>query len=141
MHKINIIFRWIMLSKLCLPDQLKNSYMELLMRSGANIQISIKKNDPFESNDFIWNSKDISHGNCHLWHQKSSLPSTKVLGFVAFRVTSKILGIWSAERSWGDVKKNQDIYQLLAVTFLRSRVFCIHLPVLKKQGMEGLYLT
>ena len=27
-------------------------------------------NDPFESNEFIWNSKDISDGNSHLWHQK-----------------------------------------------------------------------
>ena len=32
------------------------------------------------------------------------MPSTKVLGFVACRVTSKILGILSAERSWVDVK-------------------------------------
>ena len=28
------------------------------------------KNDPFESNDFIWNSKDITDGNSHMWHQK-----------------------------------------------------------------------
>ena len=41
MHKINIIFRWTMLSKLCLLDQLKNSYMELLIRSGVNIFYSI----------------------------------------------------------------------------------------------------
>ena len=47
------------------------------------------KNDPFDSNDFIWNSKDITDDNSHLWHQKYSLPSTKVLGFVACRVTSK----------------------------------------------------
>ena len=40
--KINIIFRWIMLSKLCLPNQMKKSYTELWIRSGANIQISIK---------------------------------------------------------------------------------------------------
>ena len=39
-----------------------------------------------------------------MWHQKYSLPSTKVIGFVACRVTSKILGIGSAERSWGGVK-------------------------------------
>ena len=44
-------------------------------------------NDPFDSNDFIWNSKDITDGNSHLWHHKYSLPSTKVLGFVACRVT------------------------------------------------------
>ena len=29
-----------------------------------------QKNDPFDSNGFIWNSKDISDGNSHLWHQK-----------------------------------------------------------------------
>ena len=49
-------------------------------------------------------NEDITDGNSHLWHQKYSLPSTKVLDFVACRVTSKILGIGSAERSWGDVK-------------------------------------
>ena len=62
------------------------------------------KNDPFDSNEFIWNGKYITDGNIHIWHHKYSLPSTKVLGFVACRVTSKILGIESAERSWGDVK-------------------------------------
>ena len=36
--------------------------------------------------------------------QKYSLPFTKVLGFVACRVTSKVLGIGAAESSWGDVK-------------------------------------
>ena len=58
-----------------------------------------QNNDPFYSNEFICNSKDISDGNSHLWHQKYSLPSTKVLGFVAWRVTSKILGMGSADRS------------------------------------------
>ena len=62
------------------------------------------KNDTFDSNEFIWNSKDICDGNSHLWYQKYSLPSTKDLGFVAFSVTSKILGIGSADRLWGDVK-------------------------------------
>ena len=35
---------------------------------------------------------------------KSSLTCTKVLGFVACTVTSKVLVIGSAERYWGDVK-------------------------------------
>ena len=48
-------------------------------------------NDPFDRNDFIYNSKDITDCNSHLWHQKYSLPSTTVIGFVASRVTSKIL--------------------------------------------------
>ena len=51
------------------------------------------KNDPYDSNEFIWISKDIRDGNSHLWHQKYYLPSTKVIGFVACRVTSKIIGI------------------------------------------------
>ena len=37
-------------------------------------------------------------------HQKYSLPSTKVIGFVDCRVTLKNTGIGSAKRSWGDVK-------------------------------------
>ena len=57
----------------------------------------------FDADEFIWKSKDISDGNSHLWHQKYSLPLTKVLGFVACRVTSKFLGIGAAERPWGDV--------------------------------------
>ena len=51
----------------------------------------------YDADEFIRKRKDISDGNSHLWHQ------TKVLGFVACRVTSKVLGIGAAERSWGDV--------------------------------------
>ena len=51
------------------------------------------KNDPFDSNEFIWNSKDITYDNSNLCHQKYTLTSTKVLGSVACRVTSKIIGI------------------------------------------------
>lgn len=40
----------------------------------------------------------------HIWHKKNSYCQTKVLGKVACIVTSKILGIGSAERAWGDVK-------------------------------------
>ena len=58
----------------------------------------------FDSNEFIWNSKDISDGNSHIWNHKYSLASIKALGFVACRVTSNIVGIGYAERSWGDVK-------------------------------------
>ena len=58
----------------------------------------------FDADEFIWKSKDISDGNSHLWHQKYSLPFTKVIDFVTYRVTSKVLGIGATERSWGDVK-------------------------------------
>ena len=74
------------------------------------------KNGPFKSNEFIWNSKYICDINSHLWHHKYSLPSNKFIGFVTCRVTSKILGIGSAERSWGDVKtiKSGNISSLLS---------------------------
>ena len=39
-----------------------------------------------------------------MWHSRNSLRYANVLGPLACRVTSKILGIGSAERSWGDVK-------------------------------------
>ena len=45
------------------------------------------KNGSFGSGGFIWKSKDIRDGNSHLWHQKYSIPCTKVLGFVACRFT------------------------------------------------------
>lgn len=51
---------------------------------------------------------DALNGNSYLWHELYSLPYTRVLGFVACRVTSKRLGIGSAERSWADVKQIKD---------------------------------
>ena len=81
-------------------------------------------NDPFDSNEFIWNSKNISDGNSHILHQKYSLPSTKVIGFVACRVTSKIIGIGSAESSWGDVKtiKSVNISALGSEIYEKQRI-------------------
>ena len=61
-------------------------------------------NDPFDSNEFIWSSKDIFDINSHLWHHKYYTPSTKFIGVVDSRVTSKIIGIVSEEPSWVDVK-------------------------------------
>ena len=58
----------------------------------------------FNGGEFIWKIKVIRDGNSHLWHQKYSLPCTKVLGFVACRVTSNVLGIGTAEKYWGDAK-------------------------------------
>jgi hypothetical protein len=52
----------------------------------------------------IWKSKMCTNGQSHLWHQAHTRPLYKELGSVACRVTSKLLGIGSAERAWGDVK-------------------------------------
>jgi hypothetical protein len=48
--------------------------------------------------------KDILEGRVFVWHKKETLRYTQEFGKFACRVTSKILGIGSAERSWGDVK-------------------------------------
>ena len=56
------------------------------------------KNCSFDGDECIWKSKDIIDGNRQLWHQKYSLPCTKVIVFVACRFTSNILGIGAAER-------------------------------------------
>jgi len=56
------------------------------------------------SRENIWTGKDATEGISYRWHQKHSLPHTKVMGLVACRVTSKTLGIGCAERSWGDTK-------------------------------------
>jgi hypothetical protein len=49
-------------------------------------------------------SGDVRSGAAHIWHSKNSLRYTKVFGKLACRVCSKILGIGTAERAWGDVK-------------------------------------
>ena len=60
-------------------------------------------NGPFDGDDFIYSIKDICEGNSHIWYHNYYLPCTKVLGFVACRVTSKILGIGDDECYWGGV--------------------------------------
>ncbi len=51
---------------------------------------------------------DELNGNSYLWHELYSLSYTCVLGFVACCVTSKRLGMGSAERSWADVLQIKD---------------------------------
>jgi len=55
---------------------------------------------------YIWSvtNSDLTTGKSYLWHKKNSLIQTKVFGKFACRVCSKIVGMGSAERSWGDVK-------------------------------------
>jgi hypothetical protein len=60
---------------------------------------------PYANRDHIWKSTDLENNQSHIWHMKNSLKFTEWLGRFACRVCSKILGIGSAERAWGDVKK------------------------------------
>ena len=63
------------------------------------------KTGPYANREHIWKSMDLENNQSHIWHMKNSLRFTKWLGKFACRVCSKILGIGSAERAWGDVKK------------------------------------
>jgi len=63
----------------------------------------VSKQGPF-SKTYIWSSEDLQGGKTHLWHKKFSYPNTKWFGQFACHVTSKILGISSAEWNWGEVK-------------------------------------
>ena len=51
-----------------------------------------------------FNSQDAIQGNSAKWHLKYSRHHTKVFGWVACRVTSKVTGSGAAERGWGDTK-------------------------------------
>jgi hypothetical protein len=52
----------------------------------------------------IWIIAQDPNLKAFCWHQKYSLPITKVLGWIACLVLSKILGIGMAEQNWKQVK-------------------------------------
>jgi hypothetical protein len=54
------------------------------------------------------NHSDLLNNKSFLWHKKESERFTEYFGAFACRVCSKILGIGSAEQSWGDVKQLKD---------------------------------
>ena len=58
----------------------------------------------YDADEFIWKSKDIRDDKKHFWHRNCSLPCTKVIGFVACRITSKFVGVGAEELSWNDIK-------------------------------------
>lgn len=61
----------------------------------------------YEDRPHIWNpkSRDLANGLSYSWHKKNSLKGLPLFGKFACLVCSKILGIGSAERSWGDTKQ------------------------------------
>ena len=63
-----------------------------------------QKTDRFDESKGMWESSLLEQGKVHVWHDTYSVLDTQVLGWLACRVTSKILGIGSAERTWGVVK-------------------------------------
>ena len=57
--------------------------------------------------DSWWSSDYAISGESHMWHYTYPSSYYKELSFVACRVTSKLLGIGSCERQWGDVKHTE----------------------------------
>ncbi len=87
------------------------------------------KTGPFANRVYIWKSEDLDKNLSHVWHKKYSLKYTVHLGRVACLVCSKILGIGSAERSWGDVKYNkagQRSHLSAEATKMQSTLFGAH---------------
>lgn len=82
-----------------LPDT-EDAIVELFFTEFKSFR---KKQAPFDK-EYRWNSAMTLKGESYRWHEEYSLPYTIVLGFVAARVCSKLLGIGPCERSWGDVK-------------------------------------
>ena len=75
--------------------------------------------------DLDGEAKDIIDGNIHFWYQKYSPPCTKVLSFVACRVTSKVLIIVAEDRSWVDTKtiKSEKRYSISSDVSEKQNIF------------------
>ena len=82
-----------------------------------------------------------------MWHQKYSLPCTKVIGFVACIGTSKVLGIGAAERSWGDVKTikygkisviSSDVSEKKSIVYTFA---CIEIDIIEQSHSENNLIT
>ena len=56
------------------------------------------------SEQYLWNSLDFDKGNLEVCYKQYSIPHTVVFGKVEVRATSRIIGMGSVERHWGDVK-------------------------------------
>jgi len=62
---------------------------------------------PFNAETW-WNHEYAKNGESHLWHKHHTLDYCKELAYVACRVCSKLLGIGSCERVWGNTKIQND---------------------------------
>jgi hypothetical protein len=86
------------------PDVPNMSEAEIIDTFWNEFKTFCNKTKPFYQ-PAQWLTTNVSSGRSHLWHEKYSLPYTKVLGYVACWVTSKLCGIGPAERCWSAVKQ------------------------------------
>ena len=85
------------------PDVQKITEGEMIDTSWNEFKAFQNKAEPFYQ-PARWSTADVLNGQSHIWHENYSLPYTKVLGYVACRLTSKPCGIGPAERCWSAVK-------------------------------------
>jgi hypothetical protein len=86
------------------PDVPKMSKADIIDTFWDEFKVFCNKTEPFHQPAW-WSISDVLNGRSHLWHEKYSVPYTKVLGYVACRVTSKLCGIGPADRCWSAVKQ------------------------------------
>jgi hypothetical protein len=87
-----------LLSHLNLPSLAVNNCMEQFFNF-------CNKTDNYCHDNIMWQSQLALDGQSHLWHRQYSITKCHEFGYVACRVTSKLLGIGSCERQWGSVKQ------------------------------------
>jgi hypothetical protein len=86
------------------PDVPKMSKADIIDTFWDEFKAFCNQTEPFHQ-PARWSTSDVLNGRSHLWHEKYSVPYTKLLGYVACRVTSKLCGIGPAERCWSAVKQ------------------------------------
>ncbi len=97
---------------------------------------------PLYGQPAIWNSNSCINSPSHQWHFHHTFQYYKELGLVACRVTSKMLGIGSAERCWGDTKQmkaDKRSHLSARTTKKQSIIFgaaCLEAARIKKQYQD-----
>jgi hypothetical protein len=96
-----------LLVKLFLPEEEEDSKAAstLIDKFWDEFDLFEGRRGVFYSRPCLWSSASLVIGKSHLWHKKYTYHlENGILGKFACRVCSKIVGIGSAERNWGDVK-------------------------------------
>lgn len=82
----------------------KPKVVEHMVKEAIKAHGLFRRKEGYYSKSFLWTDEYIDQQKSHKWHQAYSALYYDAFTLVACRVTSKILGIGSAERAWGDVK-------------------------------------
>jgi hypothetical protein len=105
-HKeaVNDLIRKIFIYPNNRPEECDEAFMVVSENFWEEWRQFIRREGFFDKDKVIWKSPLIEENQSWLWHLNYSYKGTHFLGHLACRVTSKITGIGSAERNWGDVK-------------------------------------